>query len=154
MNDTSPGSGFGKKLLNHNGLMTPVITRFFGPMRAIQTRFEETQATYYRVSLLYQCAQHNLIIEAKLLASKDNLPAGLIDALRNTDQLFGQLLLDYHISVRIAPPKIRHDNSRWSRQLAMLDKANGKLLCKVDEHLVSDQQLLKHCIIPQESSIK
>ena len=153
MNELEQPVTFGEKLLNHCGLMTPVLNQFFGTVSAQQLRFEEDAHTYRRASALFQQPDDNLILEASLVVSKLHLPASLIESLRTTDNLFGQLLADYNIEVQTTAPELRLLNSRWSRDIDLLEKATGELLCSVHELLVEDRYLLKQSIIPQESKI-
>ena len=153
MNRLAIENAFGEQLLDHNGLMTPVLTRFFGPIYAYETQREEDELSYRRTSTLFQSTSQKKILDAHLVIAKGSLPVELIEDLRVTSILFGQLLKDHNIDIETSAPKVRLIGQRWGRSVELIEKRSGKVICSVEELLVKDKMLLKMSILPQKARI-
>ena len=112
------------------------------------TKVVETEETYMRASSLRQSASNRKILDATLIVMKRTLPTTLIDDLRSTSKMFGQLLLDYgmEVIVRDRRPIILYDQTaqdvRIGRQHRITDATTQETLCLVNELLVSEKNLL------------
>jgi len=144
MHNNYSNSDLGQTILDHDGLMTPVLYQYFGDVIAKQIKFAETREIYTRDSEIRQSATGALILTAQLKVSKKHLPASLIDKLRGSTALFGQLLLDHQLEVEIHDRKINVSNQHsadlksWGRTHNIVEAATGKLLCEVREALAPE----------------
>jgi|GEM_PF-3486554 len=149
INDNAPIS---RKLLEHDVLMTSKLTEVFGEMIAHQTACQDGDDLFTRYSTLHREGQSATILNATLVIQKSELPAGFMEDLQRTDILFGQLLMNYGISVNMSDRQIysvkclETGQLRWGRQLRMLRPENGALLATIEELLDPERAL--QTIIP------
>ena len=128
--------------------MTPILKSLFGDIRAVQSNVRETSATYTRVSALYQREGSVLLLNAELEISKHALPAEIVEALRGMDVPFGQLLIDRGIEAISMDRTIFNEGNpdgpdvRWGRRHKIVDSESGCALCRVQELLVPEYQLI------------
>lgn len=135
-------------LLTHDDLMTRVLIRHFGAVHAVQTAIEEDADSLTRWSTLYQTETDTPLLQATLVIRKAALPVGFLGRLLAGRQLFGGLLIEAGISVRVAdrtlyragPPDGVYSGS-WGRRQHMLRAADDVLLSDVDECLASEATL-------------
>ena len=144
---------YSRSLLDHDGLMTPVLTAQFGPLIVRKTQSHPTANSVLRHSSIYQAGSDRKILDAALQISPHALPAGSLDQLLNEDILFGQLLADFSIPVRIADRTLYHSTEtdeipRWGRRLSIYHGETGAFICRVKELLVNDAQLLTMRLAP------
>lgn len=140
-------------LLQHDGLMTRQLIRHFGPVHAVQTGIERDGDTITRWSTLLQTATGETLLQATLVIASPNLPDGLIDRLLAGNQLFGGLLIEAGVAVRMTdrviyragPPGGVHAGS-WGRRQRMLRASDDAVLADVDECL-SDEATLSQLLI-------
>ena len=141
-------SSLSTELLDHDDLLTPILRQHFGEVRMEATKVVETEETYMRASSLRQNTSNRKILDATLIVMKRTLPTTLIDDLRSTSKMFGQLLLDYgtEVIVRDRRPIILYDQTaqdvRIGRQHRITDATTQETLCLVNELLVPEQNLL------------
>lgn len=135
-------------LLMHDDLMTRALIRHFGAVHAVQTAIEDDGATVTRWSTLYQTATGAPLLQATLVMNKTALPEGLLDRLLHGTRLFGSLLIDAGIEVRMTDRTIYRAGPPggvyagvWGRRQRMLHAKGGGLLCDVDECLVDEASL-------------
>lgn len=144
---TDTNSSLSRELLDHDGLMTPVLIRQFGPMNVRQTYAQHNEDRFLRHSTIYQSASGEKILEAVLDISLRAVPIGFLDLLQSKDVLFGQLLMDLSIAVRIVDRNVYRSETdhppRWGRRLAIQHCDSQVVICKVDELLVSEPHLLR-----------
>ena len=138
---------YSRSLLDHDGLMTPVLTAQFGPLIVRKTQSHPSTDSVLRRSSIYQSASDSKILDAVLEISPQALPAGVIDQLLNEDILFGQILADFAIPVRITDRTLYQSTApdeiaRWGRRLRIYHGKTAAFICHVDELLVSEAQLL------------
>lgn len=143
-------------LLDHDGLMTPVLRAQFGSLTAVQIAAERSEDIFLRESCIYQIATGAKILDAVLSISLSALPAGFLDRLLAEDVLFGQLLIEFRIGVRIAGRSCYLSQAapdqprRWGRRLLMYRIDTGALLCRVDELLTDGTGLVTlHAPLPR-----
>lgn len=137
----------GFKLLNHDGLMTPVLVREFGPLRAVQLAYEQTSTNYRRTSEIFQSASNLLVLNATLNINKASLSMEAVDSLMTTEILFGQLLGEQGIEVSLVGGTIfKRLDGRFGRRTDMYIKGSATRLAQVEETLVSDLALSKMAI--------
>lgn len=142
-------------LLVHDGLMTRQLIRFFGPVHAVQTGLERDGDTVTRWSTLHQTATGAALLHATLVIASQNLPDGLMDQLQSGNQLFGGLLAEAGVVVRMTdrviyragPPGGVYAGS-WGRRQRMLRAFDDVLLCDVDECLSDEAALHRLLIAP------
>lgn len=140
-------------LLWHDGLMTRQLIRFFGPVHAVQTGLERDGDTVTRWSTLHQTATGEALLQATLVIACQNLPVGFMDRLLSGNQLFGGLLIEAGVTVRMTdraiyragPPEGVYAGS-WGRRQRMLRAADDALICDVDECL-TDEPTLRRLLI-------
>jgi hypothetical protein len=136
-------------LLDHDGLMTPVLTRRFGPLRAEQHLSDLSGDTLHRHSTIRTHPGGEAILAARLDIHVPALPDGLLDRLGSGMVLFGQLLLDEGIDVQVQDRHLYRvgeggaPETRWGRRLTMQRRDTGMLVCKVDELLVPVRDLTR-----------
>lgn len=135
-------------LLTHDDLMTRALIRHFGAVHAVQTAIEDAGNSITRRSTLYQTATGAALLKAILVINKPELPDGLLDRLRDGTRLFGALLIDAGIAVRMEDRAIYRKESPggdqagvWGRRLRILHASGDGLLCDVDECLVEEALL-------------
>ncbi|SFR42843.1 hypothetical protein SAMN04488005_1829 [Yoonia tamlensis] len=129
-------------LLDHDGLMTPRLVDAFGPLKAVQTSATDTESTYQRNSQLRRRSDDALILKATLEVGKSEVPATLIDRLREGDNLFGQLLHDFGISVRVTTRGLfQTPSGQFGRNVTMARTGHERRLCRVKETLSLDADL-------------
>jgi hypothetical protein len=135
-------------LLDHDGLMTPLLRAQFGSLTAVQSGAERSDGIFLRESSIYQVATGAKILDAVLKISLPALPGGFLDRLLAEDVLFGQLLIEFRVSVRIAERSCylswaaSDQPRRWGRRLDMYRVDTGALLCAVDELLAPGAELI------------
>jgi hypothetical protein len=138
---------YSRSLLDHDGLMTPVLTAQFGPLIVRKTQSHTSSDHVLRHSSIYQARSNGKILDAVLTISPHALPANFVDQLLNQDILFGQILTDLAIPVRITDRILYNSHpadptSRWGRRLSIYHGDTRALICSVDELLVIETQLL------------
>ena len=137
---------FSQSLLDHDGLMTPVLRAAFGPLTVRQSQAPLGQDRMRRRSTIHQAATGAKILDAVLDIAVQALPAGFLEQLQRQDVLFGQLLQDFSVGVRIADRSLYQcfDGPvlRCGRRLVIYGGARSDVICHVDELLTSEAQLL------------
>ncbi|MEI6800513.1 MAG: hypothetical protein WCO04_15065, partial [Pseudomonadota bacterium] len=129
-------------------LMTPLLRKTFGALTVRKTQDQPNDDTVLRRSSIYQASTDIKILDAELRISVQALPAGFIVQLQNENRLFGQLLQDFAIPVRIAERELYQttdkdsDTPRWGRRVTLYHSDTKGFICKVDELLVEDDRLL------------
>lgn len=140
----SPAS-FSQSLLDHDGLMTPVLLAQFGPLTVVQNEASQSATRFVRRSSIYQAATGVKILDAVLDIALQSLPVGFFDRLQQEDVLFGQLLQDFSMAVRIADRSLFHmqadQASRWGRRLTIYRSDTQEFICTVEEIMASDADL-------------
>lgn len=128
--------------------MTRVLIRNFGPVHAIQTGVEDDGDQLTRWSSLHQTSSNGLLLNATLTLNKPALPDGLLDRLLGGTGLFGGLLIEAGVEVRMVDRKIYRAGpasgvygGAWGRRQRMLRADDGALLCDVDECLAEETNL-------------
>ena len=132
---------FSQTLLDHDGLMTPVLVAQFGPLTVRQTEARHSETRFFRRSSIYQAASGAKILDAVLDISLPSLPLGFLAQLQDEDVLFGQLLSDFSIAVRIADRVLYQSHSRWGRRLTIYHSDTQAFICTVEELMAPDAQL-------------
>lgn len=139
-------------LLVHGGLMTARLVRLFGPVHAVQTQLEVGDSTVTRWSQLLQTATGVELLRAKLVISVANLPPGFMDQLLSGNRLFGGLLIEAGVAVRMTDRDIYRtsadQNWHWGRRQTMLQASDGLRLAEVDECLSNEASLRRLLIAP------
>ena len=141
-------SNFSQMLLDHDGLMTPVLLSHFGALTVQQNECHRDADRILRKSSIYQSASGLKILDAALDISLPALPMGFFEQLLYQDKLFGQLLNDFSIPIRIAARTLHHapaaDNqdTRWGRRLSMYRDDTQEFVCHVEELMMPNHQLL------------
>lgn len=138
---------YSRSLLDHDSLMTPVLTAQFGPLIVRKTQSHPSTDSVLRHSSIYQAASDSKILDAVLEISPHALPAGVIAQLLQEDILFGQILADFAIPVRITDRTLYQSNApdqipRWGRRLRIYHAETAAFICRVDELLVIEAQLI------------
>lgn len=127
------------RLLQCPELMTPRMTVTFGPVKAERIALDSYDNKLLRTSRLVSVATGAAILEAKLCIIPTALPQALMASLRETNVLFGQLLLDHQVLVDVAVPALFQTNSGcYGRQTTMTEVATGNKICDVIETMSSD----------------
>jgi hypothetical protein len=85
------------RLLDHDGLMTPILLAEFGPLRAVQTVADHADGLFHRRSVLRRVPGDEAILDASLKISVQALPDGFLQSLVKAETLFGQALQDHGI---------------------------------------------------------
>jgi hypothetical protein len=135
-------------LLDHDGLMTPVLQAAFGPLQAIQQSAHQEGPVFLRRSSIVRVPGGEMILSAALEIQLAALPAGFLPALLSGTTLFGQVLRDFGIPVMTRDRQVyRQDtdagsHARWGRRLGILRAQDAALLCRVDELLAPGDALL------------
>jgi hypothetical protein len=137
-------------LLMHDDLMTRELMRHFGAVHAVQTAIEDDGDIVTRWSTLYQTATGEPLLQATLVINKPALPEGLLDRLLDGTRLFGSLLIEAGIAVRMTDRTIYRAGPPggvyagvWGRRQRMLYAMGDGLICDVDECLVEEASLRK-----------
>ncbi len=137
---------FSQRLLDHDGLMTPVLQAAFGPLAVRQSQVIDSVDRLRRRSSIHQAVSGAKILDAVLNVSLPALPDGFLEQLQHSDVLFGQLLSDFGLTVRttnrILYQSLTDNPCRLGRRVAILRRDTDALVCQVDELLVSEAQLL------------
>lgn len=149
---TAGGAGdrISLELLEHDGLMTPVLISKFGPLFALQISGVQSDQSFLRQSAIFQRSSGEKILDGSLEISLAALPVGFLSRLTAGDVLFGQLLQDFSIAVSISDRSIyRIEQSgdqdvRLGRRLSMHRLDSGAFLCRVNELLVPNRVLQRH----------
>ena len=138
---------YSRSLLDHDGLMTPILAQEFGALSVRKTQTDQASGRFSRRSSIFQTASGGKSLDAVLEISAAALPAKFLDQLLRDDVLFGQLLADFEIPVRLtdrvlyqitpSPPE-----TRWGRRLKIYHGKTAAFICRVDELLVSEARLL------------
>ncbi len=135
--------------------MTHQLVRLFGPVHAVQSQMEREGNTVTRWSTLHQTATGKALLEARLVIAAQNLPNGVIDQLLSGDRLFGGLLTEAGVAVRMtdrviyqAGPAGKVDAVFWGRRQRILRAPDGVFLCDVDECLSGEATLGRLLIAP------
>lgn len=137
------------RLLDHDGLMTPVLRAQFGALRAVQHRALREGDIYLRQSTIRRRAGGETILTARLEIRTDALPGGFLDDLAGGEVPFGQLLQDRAIGVEIRDREVFRVTAadgtapRWGRRLAIHRLSDGALVCRVEEILAPEAELLR-----------
>lgn len=138
------------ELLDHDGLMTPVLVRHFGEVYAEEIQARETQEHYIRISSIRQKVSGILLLNATLTIVKFILPDALIESLSSTKIPFGRLLDEHGVKTTIQNRILlacRDQQEaglalRWGRRHAIVRADNKVPLCHVQELLVPEPDLL------------
>jgi hypothetical protein len=128
---------YSRSLLDHDGLMTPILAQEFGALSVRKTQTDQASGRFLRRSSIFQIASGGKILDAELEISAA--------ALRD-DVLFGQLLADFEIPVRLTDRVLYqttplHPEMRWGRRLTIYHAETHAFICSVDEVLAPDTQL-------------
>jgi hypothetical protein len=124
--------------------MTPKLVDAFGPLKAVQISAIDKADTYQRHSQLRRRSDGALILEASLNVTKANVPVELIDAMRMSDLLFGQLLANFQISAQVtARALFQTPSGRYGRYATLTRPGDDHALCSVEETLSLDSDLQK-----------
>lgn len=138
---------FSHDLLDHDGLMTPVLHHHFGILTVRQTHAQHYADRFVRNSSIYQVASGEKILDAVLDISLPAVPSSFLNLLQTKGVLFGQLLIDFSIDVQIVNRSLyqtKADHSpRWGRCLTIQHRDSQDVICTVDELLVSEPSLLR-----------
>lgn len=81
-----------REILDHTGLLTPVLNRLFGEIYVEVCEARESETSYWRQSIIRQKGTCQPLVYAELDIFKGNISTALLDKLRVTSQPFGQLL--------------------------------------------------------------
>lgn len=140
-------------LLAHDGLMTPRLTRLFGAVHARQTGLDDAGDRLVRWSTLYQTASGAPVLQARLVIFKTALPDGFLDRLLSGTLLFGSLVIDAGLAVRMTDHQIFQVDppdkaGAWGRRHRMLCESNDAPLCDVEERL-EPEAALQGVILPE-----
>jgi hypothetical protein len=137
---------YSRSLLDHDSLMTPILAQEFGALSVRKTQTDQASGHFLRRSSIFQIASGGKILDAELEISAAALPAKFLYQLLRDDVLFGQLLADFAIPVRLtdrvlyqttpSPPE-----TRWGRRLTIYHAETHAFICSVDEVLAPDTQL-------------
>lgn len=132
----------GFRLLNRQSLLTPILAKAFGPLRALQTSYHQTPTDYCRYSEILQTGSDRRILEAVLTINKMHLPHDAIDTLMTTDVLFGQLLMNHKIEVELVGIEVfRRPDGRFGRRNDIYNNDGTGRIAQVEEVLASDVKL-------------
>ncbi len=141
-------------LLMHGDLMTRVLIQHFGAVHAMQTAIEHDGDSVTRWSTLYQTATGAPLLHATLIINKPALPEGLLERLLNGTRLFGGLLIEAGVAVRMTDRTVYRAGppggvyaGTWGRRQRMLLADDGVLVCDVDECLV-EETVLRSLVFP------
>ena len=119
-------------LLTHGELMTRALIRHFGAVHAVQTAIDVADDRVTRRSTLYQTATGAALLRAVLVINRPALPEGLVERLLDGKRLFGALLMEAGIAVRMEGRTIYRQDAPsgspggvWGCRLHMLEAGGG-----------------------------
>jgi hypothetical protein len=136
------------RLLQHDQLMTPVLWSEFGGIVARDVIHTHEDDILRRTSALHHKYTGRKVLDAKLEIFIDSVPGAIVQQLSTTEKLFGQLLLENEIVIETRNRKVfSHTESdervtRWGRRLSLINAADQAVLCRVEELLVPEVELL------------
>lgn len=129
-------------LLDHDGLLTPVLMSHFGPITAHRVQTDVLSATALRrVSQLHQAATGTVILDAEMVLNTGDMPQSLLTDLQETVIPFGQLLIQSGLTARSVDREITVQNGpngaerRLGRRHRLVDAQTGRHLCTLVETL-------------------
>lgn len=135
-------------LVHHEGLMTPMLKRYFGPFYVDKIFQNDTDSYYSRSVALRQNGSHLVLLSAELCVFKSVVPEQMIEALRNSATPFGELLIHHGIDVIIRQQTFSSQSEdldqqgfRQGRRRIMLESTHNSLVCLVDELLSPEDTL-------------
>ena len=131
-------------LLMHDGTMTHQLTRLFGPVHAVQTGAKTEGETVTRWSTIYHTESGTPLLQARLVIASQNLPEGLMTRLSSGNRLFGGLVTEAGVPVRLTDRVLYRSalpGGAWGRRHRLLRADDGALLCDVDECLAEEDTL-------------
>lgn len=144
-------------LLDHKGLMTPVLNQQFGPIKALQTKYLDEVEYCMRQSRLVQASTGKIILSAELKINGSMVPQEFLRQLVSTTIPFGALLVQFHIETTIQSLNLFCHTSaqttdsvlmdRWGRRHNIVDPTNGNVLCEVEELLMPCAHLKKILVV-------
>jgi hypothetical protein len=146
--DSAHNSQLIVRLLQHDQLMTPVLWSEFGEIVARDVIHTHEGDILRRTSALHHKYTGGKVLDAKLEIFIDAVPGTIVQQLSTTEKLFGQLLLENEIVVETRNREVfSHTASdeavtRWGRRLSLINAADQTVLCRVEELLVPDVELL------------
>lgn len=135
-----PGAAsFDWSLVDHDGLMTPLLVTRFGPIEVRLLHTADLGPTERRrVSQLLQRDSGTVILEAEMVLNLTAIPGSILTALHESAVPFGQLLIEAGIpalsvdrkitALPSAPPRLR-------RRHRLVNARTGQELCKISETL-------------------
>lgn len=116
--------------------MTPFLIKKYGSIYVETIEENEEEFTYSRTSIIKQTSTNNKILDAKITVQKSQLPALLIEQLKNTKIAFGQLLQDHNIDIMIENLQLfSATDNRPARKVDIIDAKTHALICHVEEVL-------------------
>lgn len=142
------GVRLGMDLLDHDGLMTPVLVAQFGPIRVEKSQDDRDGGLLHRVSRLHQMATGWVILDADMILNTRALPPKVLTGLHETTTPFGHLLIESDVQARSVDRVITRvaatdgGEDRLKRQHRLIDARRGVTLCQVIETL-SPESLLQ-----------
>lgn len=129
-------------LLDHDGLMTPVLVAHFGPLSVQVLRTEVSgAAAFRRISQLYQTATGTIILDAEMILNAAALPAQVLAGLQDSSIPFGQLVIEAGIAACSVDREITwlmsslDSERRACRRHRLINARSGKELCAIVETL-------------------
>ncbi len=143
-------------LLDHDGLMTPKLVQVFGEVSARQTGMSDEGDRILRRSVLCQTATGAPVLQARLAIFKAAVPDGFLDRLLSGTRLFGSLVIEAGLTVRMSGQTIFRGQSpdtagalAWGRRHRILLAGDDSPLCDVEEWL-TDEETLEKLVLPSE----
>lgn len=143
-------------LLTHDGLMTPKLMQVFGDVSAQQTGIVDEGAWILRRSVLCQTVTGAPVLQARLSIFKAAVPDGFLDRLLSGTRLFGSLVIEAGLTLRMSGQTIfRRDSPdkvgaiAWGRRHRFLLAGNDYPICDVEEWL-TDEETLQKLVLPAE----
>lgn len=140
-------------LLAHDELMTPRLVRHFGTVHAHQTAVKDEGQRLIRWSTIFQTMTGEPLLMARLVLYKPVLPASLIHQLLTTERLFGALLIEAGITVRMEErrvfridPEGNGDTDQFGRFQKMILTDDSTLICECEEVLSGESQLARRVL--------
>ena len=140
--DFGTGQMLDWSLVDHDGLMTPVLVAHFGLIKVQVLRTEVlSDTTHCRVSQLRQAATGAVILDAETTLNTAALPPPVLIGLRDTDIPFGQLLIKAGIPARSVDRQItglvalQGAERRLCRRHRLVNAQTGQELCAIIETL-------------------
>lgn len=142
----------GYELMIKEGLLTPHLVDNFGAIEVEEiSDIEqiETTKTYIRRSIIKQRETNIPLLEAQLRIIKDEVPQGLINDLKNTDNAFGCLLNRYGVKViskkkrLILQEDLENHKIRIGRNHLLVSESTNKTICYVQEIMSFEEVLVR-----------